>query len=182
MFETIEELLLVKGASPQVLYGAELRRSGAAQSSRRSGGIFGGGGFGGSSSVLGDELAMYGLFDYITVYSKSTDTAGGGGQGGGGRTGGGGGGGAGGAATVTGKINVLTAPREVLLALPGLDDTDVASLIQARPGRPTPALCSPPSALKAAGVCSTSRGRPSSSRPTLWPSVPTGVRSSGFGS
>jgi type II secretory pathway component PulK len=150
-FESIEELLLVKGASPQVLYGQNYGRAGAAQSSSRRGGGISGGSIGGGS-VLGDELAMYGLFDYITVYSKSTDTAGGGGQGGGGATGGGGGGGAGGTATVTGKINVLTAPREVLLALPGLDDTDVASLIQARSGQTDTSFVQSTLGSKAAGV------------------------------
>jgi type II secretory pathway component PulK len=132
-FETLEEVLLVKGASPQVLYGQNYGMPGAGQSSSRRGGTTGG-------SVVGDELAMYGLFDYVTVYSKSSDAAqaGGGGAGGGGATGGGaGGGGAGGGGqtTVTGKINVLTAPREVLLALPGLEEADVTSLVQARSGQ-----------------------------------------------
>ncbi len=130
-FETLEELLLVKGASPQVLYGQNYGLPGAAAANSRRGGF----GVGASTSVLGDELAMYGLFDYITVYSKSSDTAqgGGGGAGGGGATGGAGGNG--GATAVTGKINVLTAPREVLMALPGLEESDVASLIQARSGQ-----------------------------------------------
>jgi hypothetical protein len=90
--------------------------------------------------VIGDTTAMYGLIDFVTVYSKSTATAQGGGQGeggqGGGQAGGGQAGGGGAAATSTaGKINVNTAPREVLLTLPDLDDGDVTSLIQAREGQ-----------------------------------------------
>jgi hypothetical protein len=59
----------------------------------------------------------------------------------GGTGGSGGPGGAGGAAaaatTVKGRINVNTAPRDVLLTLPGLEEADVDRLISQRPTSPT---------------------------------------------
>jgi type II secretory pathway component PulK len=123
-FETVEELLLVQGASPQVLYGRNY-----GQSSVGGGGGGGGGGTLGNA-ILGDTIAQYGLIDYITVYSKDATPAAGGGGGGGGGAGGGNG-----QTQITGKINVNTAPREVLLCLPGLDDGDATAMIQARTGQ-----------------------------------------------
>jgi len=94
-----------------------------------------------------DELSK--IYDSITV--APTDGAGGGGAptgGGGGTTpgrtgtgstGGGGGAAAGGGGAAAsnatkGLINVNTAPRDVLLTLPGLEDADVDKLISARQG------------------------------------------------
>jgi type II secretory pathway component PulK len=81
---------------------------------------------------------------YPSITTKETVIAGGGGAGGAGGSGGAGGAGgsggagsAGGAATgaaaqTKGRINVNTAPRSVLLTLPGLEDADVDKLISQR--------------------------------------------------
>jgi type II secretory pathway component PulK len=77
---------------------------------------------------------------YSSITAKPVTLAPIGGNGGG-ATGGGAGGGAGGAAggaaaaaAVKGRINVNTAPRDVLLTLPGLEDGDVDRLISQRQG------------------------------------------------
>lgn len=92
-FETIEELLLVRNVTRELLYGD-------------------------SAVATGDPWAQRGLHDLVTVYSSEP-------AGVGGRPGG---------TTPRGRINVLTAPREVLACLPDLDSTDVDRLLQARVG------------------------------------------------
>lgn len=68
-FETVEELMLVKGVTPEILYGEEGKK---------------------------------GLIDFLTVYST------------------------------TGKINLNAAPRQVLMAIPGMTPEIVDTLIQWR--------------------------------------------------
>jgi type II secretory pathway component PulK len=180
-FETVEELLLVKGVTPELLFG----RLGGAQ-------VYAAAGMGGrSASVTTDQQLARGIYDYLTVYSNAS--------------GGGGGAGGGGGQTVdvndenpqgtlrllaevlgesraqeladkarprppfrdvfdfclrleltsadaellldrisTGreqgqqvKINVNTAPRDVLLTLPDLEESDVNALVAARASRST---------------------------------------------
>jgi len=84
------------------------------------------------NKLKSDELSK--IYDSLTTKSAATPTGGGNG---GGSTGGNGAGGAGGgaaASTVKGRINVNTAPRDVLLCLPNLDSSDVDKLISARQG------------------------------------------------
>jgi type II secretory pathway component PulK len=117
-FEAVEELLLVKGAYPELLYGTRDESERLAATGASSG--FGSGI---SSSAGGDEMLARGLFDYLTVYSIAPAE----------QTGGGGGGGGGGnAQRRIGRININTAPREVLLCLPGLTESDVDALIARR--------------------------------------------------
>lgn len=68
-FETIEELMLVQGVTPEILYGEEGKR---------------------------------GLIDFLTVYSAS------------------------------GKINLNAAPREVLIAIPGMSEGIADALLEQR--------------------------------------------------
>jgi hypothetical protein len=88
------------------------------------------------NKLKSDELSK--IYDSLTTKSTATPTGGGNGGGGGGSatggTGAGGAGGGGAASTVKGRINVNTAPRDVLLCLPNLDSSDVDKLIAARQG------------------------------------------------
>jgi DNA uptake protein ComE-like DNA-binding protein len=188
-FETVEEMLLVQGASRQLLYGtADAMPLGTP-----------GDGSGGSGNMATDFQTAQGIYDLLTVYSSEKSagqqinindrdrsklrdlitskidaataqritasmgrntyedvfdfymkaqlkpdefsaiydsiTA----KGAGGSTtnpsgGGGAGGGAAASTTVKGRINVNTAPRDVLLCLPNLDTSDVDKLIAARQG------------------------------------------------
>jgi general secretion pathway protein K len=81
MFDTVEELLMVKGVTPEILYGNRVKP---------------------------------GIFDFLTVYSK------------------------------VGGVNVYTAPREVLAALPGMTPEAVEQAIALRdsvgPNAPPPDL------------------------------------------
>lgn len=119
--ESVEELMLLRGADPELLFGTrgEFERLAA---TNLSGGITGGGGF--QSSAAGDEMLYRGLFDYLTVYSVAPAAQ---------QQGGGGGGGQQQQQRRVGRININTAPREVLLTLPGLSESDVDSLISRRP-------------------------------------------------
>jgi type II secretory pathway component PulK len=99
-FETVEELLLVRGAYPELLFGDGLGDTqGAGGSSSAS--------IGGLSDT---ELAARGLYDYLTVYSRQPQGN-----------------------NRSGRINVNTAPREVLRCLPGLTDADADAMVQRRP-------------------------------------------------
>ncbi len=149
-FETVEELLLVKGWTRALLYGTvvEMQTGRMSQANAGAPGMFdavvppvgasmdgySGSGFGfGNGNV--DWPTLYGLYDYLTVYSHepaaaaATATAG--------KTGSSssqarGTTGTAGAVVATarpsgGLINLAFAPREVLYCL-GLDDSDVAAI------------------------------------------------------
>jgi type II secretory pathway component PulK len=131
-FETVEELLLVRGMTPELLYGQNFQAGG------------GGGGApgmnvaaaGGQLMLGADQQLARGLYDLLTVYSSepaTATTAGGGGPQQPGRTPAGGGNTAQ-QGPAQGHINVNTASREVLASLPGLDDNDVTKLMSARLG------------------------------------------------
>lgn len=112
-FETVEELLLVRTATPELLFGDGTSWMQTASQS----------GSGGSSMQIGglseNELSRRGLYNYLTVYSRQPATQGAGGGGN--------------AASRTGRINVNTAPREVLRCLPGLTQAEADSLASRRP-------------------------------------------------
>jgi hypothetical protein len=108
-FESVEELLLVKGAYPELLYGTGMGGSNAYTTAASPGAGAGGMQIGGLSD---QDLESRGLFQYLTVYSREPNPSGNG--------------------TRVGRINVNTAPREVLRCLPGLTDADVSSLASKR--------------------------------------------------
>ncbi len=98
-FETVEELLLVKGITPEVLFGYDLNHNGVIEEQERNAG-----GMGSMFSSVAQDSR--GLFNYVTVYgaparsssggsgAPAAPAAGGGGSGGGSGTGGSAGGGA----------------------------------------------------------------------------------------
>ena len=98
-FETVEELLLVQGVTPQLLYGDDTNRNGLLDPNEfdTSLGVSG-------SSVSTGSAADGGWNNYVTVYSAqpATTTAGGGRSGGTGSRAGGGGTSGGGGGTGTG--------------------------------------------------------------------------------
>jgi len=112
-FETLDELLLVKGATRNLLYGVDANRNGAVDDDEA-------GQQGPLTSFNG--MGQCGVTKYMTVYSrepsppakpntkKGTKPA----------------------PPPEGRINVNTAPREVLLCLPGLTSADVDQLIAVR--------------------------------------------------
>jgi DNA uptake protein ComE-like DNA-binding protein len=156
-FETVEELLLVKGVTPDLLYGYDANHNGFLNEEEVAA-------TGGGSLQESQEgsLSPRGLLPFVSVYgvgpppSTTTATTGTGGTGGTGTGGTGtggtgtggtgtggtgtggqgtGGGGQGGATAVNpGLVNVGTASREVLRALPGMEDADAMSLTSARDG------------------------------------------------
>lgn len=83
-FETVEELLLVRGVTPQIFYGSYM-----------------------TGDDDEDALPLQkGLVDIVTVYSRST------------------------------RVDVNSAPKEVLLSIPGLSEDVVEKIIEARSEEP----------------------------------------------
>ena len=117
-FEAVEELLLVRGAAAELVYGQnylmQMRGVMGANQAQQNG------------MFNSDPALARGLYDLLTVYSIEPNNA----------TGatGGVGGAAGGTTTQPrrGLINVNTAPRDVLFCLPGLEDSDVNNILSAR--------------------------------------------------
>lgn len=106
-FETLDELLLVKGATHDLLYGVDANHNGVADDEETTG-----------QRQLTDfnGQSQCGLSKYMTVYSIEPNPTRG-------------------APALVGRINVNTAPREVLRCLPGLTDADVDLLIAKRSGK-----------------------------------------------
>ncbi|MCY3023881.1 MAG: type II secretion system protein GspK [Planctomycetota bacterium] len=103
-FETLDELLLVKGAARELLYGVDANRNGVVDDDEA----------GTQTRLTGfSGQVQCGLTKYLTVYSLEPNPA---------RNG----------PLLIGRINVNTAPREVLRCLPGLTDGDVDLLIAKR--------------------------------------------------
>jgi DNA uptake protein ComE-like DNA-binding protein len=103
-FESVNELLLVRGASHELLYGVDLNRNGVVDDAEA----------GHASALTGFTGQMQcGLAKYFTVFSVEPNPA---------RRG----------PLLVGRINVNTAPREVLSCLPGLSAGDVDLLIAQR--------------------------------------------------
>ena len=131
-FETIEELLLVKDVTPSVLYGQDTNRNGVLDasesgttSSTPTTGFGGAAGLGSPTITSGsgnlsqpqdsrDSGIDRGLYPYVTVYSRQPRAPTG----------------------VRGLINIMTAPRQVLMCLTtsrfGLTAADVDTIISHR--------------------------------------------------
>jgi type II secretory pathway component PulK len=114
-FETVDELMLVAGVTPQLLYGYDLNRDGVIDQNESTAG-----GTGTMFNSAGTDAR--GIFPYVTAYNTQPAAAGG--------TGGRGGGGA---AKPTHLVNVNTAPSQVLQCL-GLQQSDADTLVNARVG------------------------------------------------
>jgi type II secretory pathway component PulK len=110
-FEAVEELLLVRSAYPELLYGDGTRNSLGQQVAPNGDVVSGGMRVG---AMTEQEWRTRGLFNYITVYSREPAPA------------------PGARAPRQGRINVNTATREVLRCLPGLSDSDADSLVSQR--------------------------------------------------
>jgi type II secretory pathway component PulK len=104
-FEAVEELVLVKGAYPELLYGDGV--AGQQFTGSRSGGL-------NIDGLSENDVLARGLFNYITVYSKEPTVQGQGAR--------------------RGRININTATREVLQCLPGLTEANVSAIISKRSG------------------------------------------------
>ena len=117
--ETVEELFLIRGVTKDILFGQDVNRNGVIDPGESASP------FSGTFSSSGSRLDR-GIYNLVTVYgaqpATGSSTSGGGKSGGGGSSGG----------APTGLINVGTAPKEVLLCLPGLEDSDVSALISKR--------------------------------------------------
>jgi type II secretory pathway component PulK len=117
-FEAVEEIMLVRGAMPELIYGQNYLLQGVIGREQMT-----------QNSMLNTDPALArGLYDLLTVYSIEPNT---------GTTTGGGRGTTGGGNQQQqqprrGLINVNTAPRDVLFCLPGLEDSDVTNLLSAR--------------------------------------------------
>jgi type II secretory pathway component PulK len=119
-FETVEELLLVEGVTPQLLYGDDTNRNGVLDPNEFDSTL----GVSGSSVAAGTAVNG-GWNNDVTVYSRSpsgSGTGAGTGTGTGSRS----------SSSQTGLINVNTAQTAVLLCLPGLDQSDVTAMINYR--------------------------------------------------
>ncbi|MCX5684565.1 MAG: type II secretion system protein GspK, partial [Planctomycetota bacterium] len=121
--ETVEELFLIRGATKDILFGQDVNRNGVIDPGESASA------FSGTFSSTGSRLDR-GIINFVTVYGAQPVTVS-----------------AGGASkstpsksgsksvTVTvpvGLVNVGTAPKEVLLCLPGLEESDVTALISKR--------------------------------------------------
>jgi type II secretory pathway component PulK len=119
VYETVEELMLVKGMTPQLLFGYDLNRNGVIDASEQSAG--------GLNATLGSgPNGSCGIFNYLTAYSKGQIVRGGPNP----------------PTTNVGLINVNTAPVEVLECLPGaqggfLDEADAEAIVAERSGGDT---------------------------------------------
>jgi type II secretory pathway component PulK len=111
-FETVEELLLVEGVTPQLLYGDDANRNGVLDPNEFDSTL----GVSGSSVAAGTAVDG-GWNNDVTVYSRGPSGAGTGSRA---------------SSSQNGLINVNTAQTAVLLCLPGLDQSDVAALINYR--------------------------------------------------
>jgi hypothetical protein len=137
-FETVEELLLVKGMTPELLYGMDVNHNGLLDEEEVAA-------VGGTVPTSeGGAPSPRGLLPFVTIYGVGTAPGttttgtgtgtGGTGTGGAGAGGAGGGGQQGGGNTQPnpGLVNISTAPFEVLRCLPGLEEADAMALAAAR--------------------------------------------------
>jgi DNA uptake protein ComE-like DNA-binding protein len=121
--ETVEELFLIRGVTKDLLFGQDVNRNGVIDPGERASS------FSGTFSSSGSRLDR-GIYNLVTVYGAQPAT--GSSTSGGGRRGAGSGGSTTTTTTQTGLVNVGTAPKEVLLCLPGLEDSDVSALLSKR--------------------------------------------------
>ncbi|HEY1921343.1 MAG TPA: type II secretion system protein GspK, partial [Tepidisphaeraceae bacterium] len=109
-YDTVEELLMVDGVTPQLLFGYDYNRNGILEDAERNSGGSNIGSFTGGGS--GDDGR--GIFNYLTCYSTQAASRG--------------------QAARTGLVNINTASDVVLIAL-GMSPGDAASLISQRQGQ-----------------------------------------------
>jgi type II secretory pathway component PulK len=110
-FETTEELRLVSGMTPQILFGADTNRNGVIEPEEEAAANTGGVTLDFSS---GADMQR-GIINYVTTYSAQSVRG----------------------RTVQGLINVNTAPVQVLMCLPGMTEETAESVISARQGGTT---------------------------------------------
>jgi type II secretory pathway component PulK len=118
-YESVEEMLLVRGITPQTLFGYDLNRNGTIEDSERTES---------NNASLGFDTTgndSRGIFRYLTVYTTGepalmTANTGGGGGGGGGTS----------TKAALGLLNVNTVSENVLMA-EGLTQSQADTLIQA---------------------------------------------------
>jgi type II secretory pathway component PulK len=115
--DSVEELNLVMNVTPDLFYGFDLNRNGVIEEGEQLASN------GGSMFSTADSDPR-GFFPFVTAWTKPAAAA----------AGGGGGGGGGGAATPFAKININTAPLQVLRCLPGLEDADAQAIVDGRAG------------------------------------------------
>jgi hypothetical protein len=116
-FESVEELMLVEGITPTMMFGYDMNRDHVIETSEAN------------NPLVTENLATgtddrRGIFDYLTAYTTQTAAAAGGGA----RGGGGGG-------AKLGLVNINTAPELTLMAL-GLSQEDADTIINNRTGNP----------------------------------------------
>jgi type II secretory pathway component PulK len=109
-FETVEELLLVDGVTPQLLWGYDFNRNGILEDAERAAGGSNVGSFTGGGS--GDDGR--GIFSYLTCYTTQPAARG--------------------RPAVTGAVNINTASDVVLVAL-GMSEGNASALVSARQGQ-----------------------------------------------
>ena len=121
--ETVEELFLIRGATRDILFGQDVNRNGVIDLGESESS------FSGTFSSSGSMLNR-GIIGLVTVYGAQPATASSSGSSKSSSSKGGSSTPA--ATTPTGLVNVCTAPKEVLLCLPGLEESDVTSLLAKR--------------------------------------------------
>lgn len=109
-YDTVEELLLVEGVTPQLLFGYDFNRNGILEDAERNAGGSNVGSFTGGGS--GDDGR--GIYNYLTCYSAQPATRG--------------------APTPAGRVNINTASDVVLIAL-GMSPGNAAGLVSQRQGQ-----------------------------------------------
>jgi hypothetical protein len=114
--ETVEELFLIRGVTKDILFGQDVNRNGVIDLGESASA------FSGTFSSSGSRLDR-GIINFVTVYGAQPAAASSGGSKGKSTPA---------PTTPVGLINVGTAPKEVLLCLPGLDESDVTSLLSKR--------------------------------------------------
>ncbi len=112
-FETVDELLLVKGVTPALLYGQDLNRDGVIDAHEAT---LAGGGAAANISVSGTLTDRRGFANYVTCYSTRNPPPPA----------------TGGSPNSVGLININTAPEAVLMCLPGLTQSDADALVAQR--------------------------------------------------
>jgi type II secretory pathway component PulK len=109
-YETVEEMLLVSGVTPALLWGngqvvVDLNRDGVLQDAERQSA-----GFSTMFTGAGTGIDGRGVYNYLTCFSRATSRV------------------------ATQVVNVNTASDVVLACLPGMDAGDAAALVSAREG------------------------------------------------
>jgi type II secretory pathway component PulK len=102
-YETVEEMLLVDGVTPQLLFGADLNRDGVISTAEQNAA--------GSNGAINTGQDPRGLFNFLTAYSQQPAARG--------RSG-------------TGLVNINTASEAVLMALPGMSQSTADEIINQR--------------------------------------------------